>query len=194
MVSNIEKLTTDEGNRRSMWKGPKRRTQQIRGYTRLNCSVLELHRAWISIRKPLHQWRTFPVNRLISMHQARTISCTPRNQIPKDSEAQYEEFYRYTGGRWVLGEEKELRDRHKIFDVPVLQRLAAESFGARSCSTMTEMLEGSFNKVFRLVMSNGAIHSYCAHTVSEYLARISHYCFRGSDYGICMLLTMIYAG
>jgi hypothetical protein len=128
------------------------------------------------------------------MHQARTISCTPRNQIPKDSEAQYEEFYRYTGGRWVLGEEKELRDRHKIFDVPVLQRLAAESFGARSCSTMTEMLEGSFNKVFRLVMSNGAIHSYCAHTVSEYLARISHYCFRGSDYGICMLLTMIYAG
>jgi len=47
MVSNIEKLTTDEGNRRSMWKGLKRRTQQIRGYTRLNCSVLELHRAWI---------------------------------------------------------------------------------------------------------------------------------------------------
>ncbi len=126
------------------------------------------------------------------MHQARTISCTPRNQISKDSEAQYEEFYCYTGGRWLWGEEKELRDRHKIFDVPVLQRLAAESVGARSCSTTTKMLEGPFNKVFRLVMSNG--HSYCAHTVREYLARISHYCFRVSDYGVCMLLTMIYAG
>jgi len=75
------------------------------------------------------------------MHQARTISCTPRNQISKDSEAQYEEFYRYIGGRWLRGEEKELRDRHKIFDVPVLQRLTAESVGARSCSTMTKMLK-----------------------------------------------------
>lgn len=77
--------------------------------------------------------------------------------MSSDRDSQYEEFYRYTGGRWLWGEEKELRDRYKVFNVPELQRLAAESVGAKSCSTMTKMLEGSFNKVFRLVMCNGAI-------------------------------------
>lgn len=127
------------------------------GYIRIDWSCLESHRAWIPFKKTFYQLGTFPIKRLMSRHQVRTISCTSCFHISRDCVTQYEDFYRYTGGRWLWGEEKELRDRYKIFNVPELQRIGARSVGAKSCSTMTKMLEGSFNRVFRLVMCNGAI-------------------------------------
>ena len=43
------------------------------------------------------------------------------------------------------------------FDVEELQRVAAESIGARSCVAMTEQMEGVYNKAFRLEMDTGAV-------------------------------------
>lgn len=67
----------------------------------------------------------------------------------------YEEFYRYTSGRWLWDEEQELRDRYSPFNVPELQKAAASSVGAKECVVMIKLAEGSFNKIFKLSMDNG---------------------------------------
>ncbi|ELR06647.1 hypothetical protein GMDG_00264 [Pseudogymnoascus destructans 20631-21] len=53
----------------------------------------------------------------------------------------YEQFFRYTSGRWLWDEEKEL----------------PESIGAKTCVSMIKLAEGGYNKVFRLVMDNGSV-------------------------------------
>lgn len=70
---------------------------------------------------------------------------------------EYEHFFRYTSGRWLWDEEKQLHDRYIKFNVEELQRIAAESIGAKTCVSMTKLAEGEYNKVFRLVMDNGSI-------------------------------------
>lgn len=72
-------------------------------------------------------------------------------------DTKYEDFFRYSGGRWLWNEEQQLRDRYKRFNVPELQNVAAESVRARACASMAKLAEGGFNKVFRLVMDNGAV-------------------------------------
>lgn len=67
----------------------------------------------------------------------------------------YTDFFRYTGGRWLWNEDQELRDRFTPFNVPELQRVAANSVGAQRCVAMTKLAEGSDNKTFKLVMDNG---------------------------------------
>jgi hypothetical protein len=74
-----------------------------------------------------------------------------------NSTSLYEHFFRYTGGRWLWDEESQLRERLLVFNVQELQRIAAESLGARSCVSITKLAEGGYNKVFRLVMDNGSI-------------------------------------
>jgi hypothetical protein len=69
----------------------------------------------------------------------------------------YTDFFRYTSGRWLWDEEQQLRDRFRAFNVPELQRVAAESIGANACVAMTKLAEGSFNKTFRLIMDNGSV-------------------------------------
>lgn len=70
---------------------------------------------------------------------------------------QYEQFFRYTSGRWLWNEEKELRERYMKFNVEELKRIAAESIGAKSCVSMIKLGEGGYNKVFKLVMDNGSV-------------------------------------
>lgn len=72
-------------------------------------------------------------------------------------DSQYQDFFRYTSGRWVWDEEQQLLDRYIRFNVPELQRVAATSVGAKECVSMTKLAEGSFNKVFRLIMDNGSV-------------------------------------
>jgi hypothetical protein len=72
-------------------------------------------------------------------------------------DSQYEDFFRYSSGRWIWDEEQQLLDRFRRFNVPELQRIAATSVGARECVSMIKLAEGSFNKVFRLVMNNGKV-------------------------------------
>ncbi|KAH0841197.1 hypothetical protein FOPE_06512 [Fonsecaea pedrosoi] len=68
-----------------------------------------------------------------------------------------ESFYRYSGGRWLWDEEKQLQTRYKRFNVPELQRLAAKSVEAQACVSMIKLAEGGFNKVFRLVMDDDSV-------------------------------------
>ena len=99
----------------------------------------------------------YPSLRSLPRQQARKDHTTSSSQICSNPDSQYEDFYRYTSGRWVWDEEQQLRDRFRKFNVPELQRIAASCVGARVCITMTKLGEGSFNNVFRLVMDNGKI-------------------------------------
>ena len=69
---------------------------------------------------------------------------------------QYAEFFRYTSGRWLWDEDQQLEERFRVFNVPELQRVAAESVGAATCTEMTKLGEGGFNKVFLLKLDNGS--------------------------------------
>jgi hypothetical protein len=70
---------------------------------------------------------------------------------------QYEQLIHYTSGRWLWNEEQELRARYMKFNVEELKRITAESIGAKSCVSMIKLAEGGYNKVFKLVMDNGAV-------------------------------------
>ena len=74
------------------------------------------------------------------------------------------DLFRYTSGRWLWDEEQQLRDRFSPFNVPELQRIAAQSIGADPCTAITKLAEGSFNRTFRLEMDDG----------SSVIARIPH--------------------
>ncbi|GAB1206468.1 hypothetical protein APSETT445_005157 [Aspergillus pseudonomiae] len=74
------------------------------------------------------------------------------------------DLFRYTSGRWLWDEEHQLRDRFSPFNVPELQRIAAQRVGADTCTAITKLAEGSFNKTFRLELDNG----------SSVIARIPH--------------------
>lgn len=62
--------------------------------------------------------------------------------------------FNYTSGRWLWGEQKQLQDRHRPFNVSALQEIVAQALGSK-CNSMTKLSEGGSNKVFRLVMENG---------------------------------------
>ncbi|KAM5470689.1 Phosphotransferase enzyme [Microsporum audouinii] len=84
--------------------------------------------------------------------------------ISTRSLAEHDKFFRYTSGRWVWDEEKQLKDRFAPFNVMELQRIAAGSIGANKCISMMKLAEGSYNKTFYLIMDNG----------STVIARIPH--------------------
>lgn len=67
---------------------------------------------------------------------------------------EYEDFFRYTSGRWVWDEEQQLKDRYRLFDVDKLKDICAKSVGSDSCTSMIKLTEGGYNKVFRLVMND----------------------------------------
>lgn len=75
--------------------------------------------------------------------------------IPSSCNDEHKDFFRYTGGRWLWDEEKQLRERYKQFNVQELKRVAARSVMAEVCVSMTKLAEGGFNKVFRLLMNDG---------------------------------------
>lgn len=71
------------------------------------------------------------------------------------SNPDYENFFRYTSGRWLWDEEQQLQDRYKPFNVAELQLVAAQAIGSGSCVSMIKLAEGGYNKVFRLLMDDG---------------------------------------
>src|SRR2546423_4628679 len=86
----------------------------------------------------------------------RLFHYLPRRMSPS-CDIKNEEFFCYSGGRWLWNEEKQLQDRYKRFNVPELKNIAARSIGAQACVSMIKIAEGGFNKVFRLVMNNGSV-------------------------------------
>ena len=73
------------------------------------------------------------------------------------SDRGYEDYYRYTSGRWLWDEDTQLQERYKRFIVPELKKVAAKSVGAQDCVSISKLAEGGFNKVFRLTMNDGTI-------------------------------------
>jgi hypothetical protein len=73
------------------------------------------------------------------------------------SNPDYEDFYRYTSGRWLWDEDVQLRQRYKRFNVSEIKNIAAKSIGAQSCVSIIKLAEGGFNKVFRLVMNDDSV-------------------------------------
>ena len=67
------------------------------------------------------------------------------------------DLFRYTSGRWVWDEEKQLRDRYRKFNVPELQQTVVETASAKSCVSMEKLGEGTINKAFKLVMDDGRV-------------------------------------
>ncbi|KAG4434115.1 hypothetical protein IFR05_010395 [Cadophora sp. M221] len=69
----------------------------------------------------------------------------------------YEDYYRYTSGRWLWDEDSQLRERYKRLNVSELKKIAAKVIGAQACVSINKLAEGGFNKVFRLSMDDGTI-------------------------------------
>lgn len=88
----------------------------------------------------------------------RTISSSRYDKPARNEDlSEYEDFYRYTSGRWLWDKEARLQERYKRFNVPGLKRLAAEACGAQLCTSIVKLAEGGFNKVFRLSMDNASV-------------------------------------
>ncbi|KAJ5156966.1 uncharacterized protein N7482_008066 [Penicillium canariense] len=68
---------------------------------------------------------------------------------------EFEHFFRYTSGRWLWDEEQQLQNRYKTFNVAELQALAAKAIGSDGCVSIIKLAEGGYNKVFRLIMTDG---------------------------------------
>ncbi|KAL1885406.1 hypothetical protein Plec18167_000900 [Paecilomyces lecythidis] len=71
--------------------------------------------------------------------------------------ANSDDFFSYTSGRWVWGEEEQLQERYCRFDILELQKAAMRSESAASCVGMEKLGEGSYNKSFRLTMASGKV-------------------------------------
>lgn len=65
-----------------------------------------------------------------------------------------QDFFRYTSGRWLWGEEQQLREKYREFNISGLQKVAVEACSAGPCVRMEKIGEGSYNKSFSLTMAN----------------------------------------
>lgn len=65
------------------------------------------------------------------------------------------EFFNFTSGRWIVNEERRLRERRVWFDVEALKRVATRSVGAKRIISMQKIAEGKYNKAFLLRTDHG---------------------------------------
>lgn len=82
---------------------------------------------------------------------------TTQDKSQKANGSENYDFYRYTSGRWLWNEGSRLQERFKPFNIQGLKSLAAKACGAQSCVSIFKLAEGGFNRVFRLIMENGAV-------------------------------------
>ncbi|KAL3417139.1 hypothetical protein PVAG01_11139 [Phlyctema vagabunda] len=119
---------------------------------------------FLGIRRASYHFVSIPraafsncISRSITRECVRRAQKQFRHRISTKCNSPDDHFFRYTSGRWIWNEEQQLRNRFRRFNVPELQRVAAASVGAQECISMVKMAEGSFNKVFRLVMDNDRV-------------------------------------
>lgn len=67
----------------------------------------------------------------------------------------YDEFFKFTRGRFIVDEAENLRKREIRFDMNSLARVAAESVGAARCISIEKYPDGMFNKAFLMSMDDG---------------------------------------
>ena len=94
----------------------------------------------------------------------RPFHSTLRNYLAHKGEAmatthhdESHDYFHYNSGRWLWGEEEQLRERYRAFNVNELQKVAVGIAGSEKCVSMSKIGEGNFNKVFRLQMDNGSV-------------------------------------
>ncbi|KAI1907660.1 hypothetical protein LOZ61_005992 [Ophidiomyces ophidiicola] len=72
-----------------------------------------------------------------------------------DSKQDLDALNRFTSGRWLWGEQRQLAARFVEFDLKKLLELAAAATGSQSCVQVIKISEGQYNKVFLLTMNDG---------------------------------------
>jgi hypothetical protein len=71
-------------------------------------------------------------------------------------------LFNYTRGRFVIDEAYEMSQRHILFNVNELGRVAAEAVGARMCVGIGKYPDGMYNKAMLLTMDDGNEGTYFA--------------------------------
>ncbi|KAE8149487.1 phosphotransferase enzyme family protein [Aspergillus avenaceus] len=99
----------------------------------------------------------------ISKQYCRSMSSSPHDlhcvdmrssQAGKDWNSS-DEFFKFTRGRFLVEEAKNLKSRETKFDLNRLARVAADSVGATQCISIKKYPDGMFNKAFLMTMDNG---------------------------------------
>ena len=91
---------------------------------------------------------------------ARSRREASSSAFPKSSPTSHDwnkdqDFFRYTGGRFLFDEIKQLACRYVQFDMNELVHIAASSIASRSCMAVHKLPEGQYNKAFLLTMDDG---------------------------------------
>ena len=68
---------------------------------------------------------------------------------------QNEDYFRFTGGRFVANEKHEMSQRYTRYDIHALGRVAAAAVGSKSCLTIDKYPDSMFNKALLLTMEDG---------------------------------------
>lgn len=93
----------------------------------------------------------------------------PHYRAAKDP---FEDFYCYTSGRFLYDEDVHLKERYKKFSVQALKEAATKAISASSCTSMTKLTEGHYNRIFLLTMDTG----------KQVIARIPYPCAGPAHY------------
>ena len=94
---------------------------------------------------------------LLSRRSFHSLDRCLAPEISAITECPNHDFFRYTSGRWVWDEERQLRERFRKFNISELQRTVVKSVSAKSCLSMEKLGEGTFNKAFKLEMDDGRV-------------------------------------
>ncbi|OJI83858.1 hypothetical protein ASPTUDRAFT_190294 [Aspergillus tubingensis CBS 134.48] len=94
--------------------------------------------------------------RSISRTSTHLYNATPTSKTSCQTDwNNHDEFFKFTRGRFLVDEAKNLRMREIQFDMNSLARIAAESVGATHCISIQKYPDGMFNKAFLMSMDNG---------------------------------------
>ncbi len=66
-----------------------------------------------------------------------------------------QDFFRYTAGRFLFDEIKQMACRRVQFDMNELVHIAASSTASKSCVAVRKLPEGQYSKAFLLIMDDG---------------------------------------
>ncbi|KAH6912783.1 hypothetical protein BKA70DRAFT_1370267 [Coprinopsis sp. MPI-PUGE-AT-0042] len=67
----------------------------------------------------------------------------------------YEDFFRYTSGRWLHDEQRQQALRYQRFNIDALKKAAVSSARAGDVTSIRKIAEGRCNKVFHVQLSEG---------------------------------------
>ncbi|OJZ91485.1 hypothetical protein ASPFODRAFT_66087 [Aspergillus luchuensis CBS 106.47] len=66
-----------------------------------------------------------------------------------------EALNKFTSGRWLWNEKRQLAYRYVKFDLSALLQIASSAVGSKSCTQVLKISEGQYNKVFQITMDDG---------------------------------------